>query len=449
MKPEPHIIHIDFKRDTQYNVPTVPQGDTATYLLLRVTDGGKSEPELLDDFTTITLTSEREDGKTFYVTGERQPGTNDILVHLGTSETDIPGNVWATVQFYSENGRNTSSLFRYEVDRDLTGVYEPSEREGSLIELVLTRGPEILAEAERKIDEMEEATDATRTATTNADTATANANTARDAANTAASRADTATSNANTARNAANTATTNANAARDAANTAATKADTARTNANTATTQANAARDAANTAATAATAAADNANDEAANLSGLKNDTTAATSAANTAAGQAEAAATSATNAASAANTAAGQANTAATNANGAASTANTAAGNANTATERANTAADAVDDAIEGAEAIAANTTHRGAYSASVGYERNNVVTYAGSSYMATRETTGNVPTNTTYWQLLAQKGLDGSGSVSSVNNIGPDATGNVSTIHIGATAPQNVQSIWIDTSN
>ena len=38
--------------------------------------------------------------------------------------------------------------------------------------------------------------------------------------------------------------------------------------------------------------------------------------------------------------------------------------------------------------------------------------VTYNGSSYYAKQETTGNLPTNTTYWGILAQKGTDGEGA-------------------------------------
>jgi len=38
--------------------------------------------------------------------------------------------------------------------------------------------------------------------------------------------------------------------------------------------------------------------------------------------------------------------------------------------------------------------------------------VTYNGSSYYAKQETTGNLPTNTTYWGILAQKGTDGAGA-------------------------------------
>lgn len=67
------------------------------------------------------------------------------------------------------------------------------------------------------------------------------------------------------------------------------------------------------------------------------------------------------------------------------------------------------------------------GEYNAGTTYHKNNEVSYNGSSYVAKQETQGNPPTNTTYWQLRAQRGVDGEGSVSSVNGVFPDLDGNV----------------------
>ena len=50
-----------------------------------------------------------------------------------------------------------------------------------------------------------------------------------------------------------------------------------------------------------------------------------------------------------------------------------------------------------------------KGAYSSSTQYEKNDVVTYQGSSYVSLQATKGNAPTNTTYWQLIAEKGTKG----------------------------------------
>ena len=49
---------------------------------------------------------------------------------------------------------------------------------------------------------------------------------------------------------------------------------------------------------------------------------------------------------------------------------------------------------------------TPKGQYNSSTQYERLDIVTYQGSSYMAKQNTKGNVPTNTTYWAILAEKG-------------------------------------------
>ena len=48
----------------------------------------------------------------------------------------------------------------------------------------------------------------------------------------------------------------------------------------------------------------------------------------------------------------------------------------------------------------------NRGEYNSQTQYEKLNVVTYQGSSYCALQNTKGNLPTNTEYWQLYAEKG-------------------------------------------
>lgn len=55
-----------------------------------------------------------------------------------------------------------------------------------------------------------------------------------------------------------------------------------------------------------------------------------------------------------------------------------------------------------------------RGTYSSSATYAKLDVVTYNGSSYMAIKSVpTGTAPTNTTYWQLLAEKPTISTGSI------------------------------------
>lgn len=185
------------------------------------------------------------------------------------------------------------------------------------------------------------------------DQAITDAETATAAANTAAANAVTAKNNADTATTNANTATANATAATTAANTATTNANNATTAANTATTNANNATTAANTAASFADAAA-------------------------------------------------ALAITATTNANNGATAATTAANNANTATTNANNAATTANNA-------ASALTHLGAWNSATAYVARNIVSYNGSSYAAIQASTNQLPTNTSYWQLIGQKGDTG----------------------------------------
>lgn len=50
-----------------------------------------------------------------------------------------------------------------------------------------------------------------------------------------------------------------------------------------------------------------------------------------------------------------------------------------------------------------------KGEYNPSTAYKALNIVSQNGSSYVAIQDTQGNPPTNTTYWQLLAQRGEQG----------------------------------------
>lgn len=50
-----------------------------------------------------------------------------------------------------------------------------------------------------------------------------------------------------------------------------------------------------------------------------------------------------------------------------------------------------------------------KGEYNPSTAYKALNIVSQNGSSYVAIQDTQGNPPTNTTYWQLLAERGKQG----------------------------------------
>lgn len=60
---------------------------------------------------------------------------------------------------------------------------------------------------------------------------------------------------------------------------------------------------------------------------------------------------------------------------------------------------------------------TWRGTYNALTDYLKDDAVSYLGSSYIAKSSTTGNDPTNATYWDLLAEKGDPGEGGGASSN--------------------------------
>ena len=51
-----------------------------------------------------------------------------------------------------------------------------------------------------------------------------------------------------------------------------------------------------------------------------------------------------------------------------------------------------------------------KGTYNSETEYEKLNIVTYQGSSYCAKKDTLGNLPTDTEYWDLIAEKGDTGS---------------------------------------
>jgi len=63
-----------------------------------------------------------------------------------------------------------------------------------------------------------------------------------------------------------------------------------------------------------------------------------------------------------------------------------------------------------------------KGNYNGSTPYLVNDIVEYNGSSYICILNSTGNLPTNITYFQLVAQKGENGTGSILSVSSANTD---------------------------
>lgn len=134
------------------------------------------------------------------------------------------------------------------------------------------------------------------------------------------------------------------------------------------------------------------------------------------------------------ANKAIGESNTATANAKQAAQDAITAKDNlSNAVTEKINQADTAIKNANDAAgaanqasEAIKGWGNKR-QWNKEQYYEKNNIVTHNGSAWQALRANKGIVPVEGEDWTCLAQKGVDGTGAVSSVNGNFPDENGNV----------------------
>lgn len=161
----------------------------------------------------------------------------------------------------------------------------------------------------------------------------------------------------------------------------------------------------------------------------------AATITANNAADNADAKAQLADTAASTANTAATNADAKALLADQKATLASNSAADADWAKSYAENAAQDAQIATDAINAVLPNVQgleNKGEYNNATTYAKNNVVERNGSSWQALQNTTGNTPPtlptkSNAFWMLLAQRGIDGTGSVSSVNGVGPDVNGDV----------------------
>lgn len=83
-----------------------------------------------------------------------------------------------------------------------------------------------------------------------------------------------------------------------------------------------------------------------------------------------------------------------------------------------------------------------KGVYVNTTAYLKDDAVSYNGSSYVALQNSTGNLPTNTSFWSILAQKGENGANpTVSSVNGLIGDVVITANTIS-AATASQGAKA-------
>ena len=205
---------------------------------------------------------------------------------------------------------------------------------------------------------------------------------------------------------------------------------------------------AASTSASNASTSASNASTSASNAStSASNASTSATNASNSA----SAASTSATNASNSATAAASSASTASTAATNASNSATSAASSATTATNASNASINLATNFSATATTLSPGSSAtasynsgtyvltlgiptgatgatgstgatgatgpeglnwRGTYAGGTAYVVDDAVSYNGSSYICKLASTGNLPTNTTYWDILAQQGASGSGA-------------------------------------
>ena len=222
-----------------------------------------------------------------------------------------------------------------------------------------------------------------------------------------------------------NAAAANASAvaAAASASAAAASASTASTQATNASNYATAASTSASNASTSATNASNSASAASTSATNASNSASAASSSASTASTAATNASNSATSAASSATTATNASNASINLATNFSATATTLSPGAS-ATASYNSGTYVLTLGIPTGATGATGSTGAtgatgpeglrwlGAYAGGTSYIVDDAVSYNGSSYICKLASTGNVPTNTTYWDILAQQGASGSGA-------------------------------------
>ncbi|MFJ7731167.1 hypothetical protein ACIQXF_04660 [Lysinibacillus sp. NPDC097231] len=105
---------------------------------------------------------------------------------------------------------------------------------------------------------------------------------------------------------------------------------------------------------------------------------------------------------------------------------------NANQSIDNINTVINEAVQTTNNAQLLIDEAKSVGEFVLSKQYKKNNTVLHNGSTWIALQDTQHNplpiLPVReNTYWRLVAQRGIDGNGSVVSVNGISPDVDGNV----------------------
>lgn len=136
-------------------------------------------------------------------------------------------------------------------------------------------------------------------------------------------------------------------------------------------------------------------------------------------------------------------------NADAAALEARKAAGEAEIAADHADAATSELENlkkdvgkAIENADSF----SYEQEYDPERTYNKNNQVSYDGSTYIALVDRIkGVLPSDSSRWGLVARRGVDGMGAVSSINGKGPNENGNITIIpaEIGAASEQQLTNV------
>lgn len=428
-------LTVDLKKRMIAVTPTFVQYDNAK-LIFKIFDNGK--PYDLTEFTKAEVSHKRADGKTVVGTATIElssNGQNQIVYQYLGNEMSKAGFNDTSLSIFSIDKKVSIQPFRVHIITDLRdGLVESSKEEAGVLQELIAQVGALVDSASTAVINAEKAVIDAEQAVINAGLAQSTAQTAADEANLARDEALLAAQSATDAITAttvaiANTeiATNDADIATGKANFAANNADAKATLAETATSKVDARIilvDQAIVDSQTATAGVTTAINE---TNVAKDEAILATDKANTAA-------TNANDQASLAETATINADSSALNADNKATLAEQKANLADTATTNANLATDALNLALPNIE----GWINKGEYNSTTAYVKHNMVTLNGSTYQAKNPTTGNPPTDTLYWSLMAQRGVDGTGSVVSVNNIPPDINGNVD---IGA-----ISSTWVD---
>ncbi|PLR72333.1 hypothetical protein [Bacillus sp. UMB0728] len=90
-------------------------------------------------------------------------------------------------------------------------------------------------------------------------------------------------------------------------------------------------------------------------------------------------------------------------------------------------TALNNVNEATINAQSLIDSSVHLREYNSTTSYIKNNQVRHNGSTWRCMINCTGVTPAEGEHWTLVAQRGIDGTGSVTSVGGISPDDNGNV----------------------